>query len=239
VRSAAALVVGFLWTALMGLASILAWPLTPRGRIQNGVMRVWGRGVLALAGLRRDVAGAANARGGPFVVVANHSSMLDIPAVAAVVPGPFRFVSRPFFFKIPILGWGMRAAGNLSLDPKKPRQAAEVMPRIAALLRRGVSVVLFPEGTRTRDGRLQRYRRGPFLIAIENGVPVLPVCLSGLFDALDKGSWRVRPGSLLVEIGAPVPTAGLGREEARALAERIGASTRETLERLASRSPAS
>jgi 1-acyl-sn-glycerol-3-phosphate acyltransferase len=235
VRNLVGLPLALLWTAALSFLALLAWPLSPSGRLQNAVVRLWAKGLLALAGLRIDVTGREHLRGGPFVVVANHASALDIPALAALLPFQFRFVSRPLFFKIPFLGWGMLAAGQIALDPRRPRNAAKALPKIGARLRRGASVILFPEGTRTRDGRLQRYRRGPFLVAIENAVPVLPVCLDGLFEAMEKGSLRVRPGRIAVEIGAPVPTAGMSREQARALAERVEAWTRAAKERLRAR----
>lgn len=232
-RHVVALPLALLWTALLSFPALAAWPLTPSGRLQNGIVRLWAKGLLALAGLRLAVTGREHLRGGPYVVVANHASALDIPVLAALLPIQFRFVSRPLFFKIPFLGWGMLTAGHISLDPRRPRDAAEALPRIGKRLRRGFSVILFPEGTRTPDGRLQRYRRGPFLVAIENGVPVLPVCLHGLFETMEKGSLRARPGTISAEVGAPILTAGMAREDARALAERVEAWTRAAKERLA------
>lgn len=216
--------------------TMLAWPLSPHGRLGQHLMRLWARGVLLAAGLRYDVDGMERARGGPFLLVANHASMLDIPFVSAATPIQFRFVSRPFFFHIPFMGWAMRATRQISLDPKKPRAAARVLRNLHGHFDRGISIVLFPEGTRSPDGEVRTFRRGPFLTAIANGVPVLPLCLSGLHDALPKGSLRVRPRRLRLVVGDPIPTKGLTPPDARTVAAKVETWIRDTKARLDGRS---
>ncbi|MGH7162518.1 MAG: lysophospholipid acyltransferase family protein, partial [Planctomycetota bacterium] len=187
------------------------------------------RGVVAIAGLRIRVAGAAPERGGPYVIVANHASLLDVPVLAAVIPIRFHFASRPHYFRVPFLGWGMRAAGTVKLDPERPRDAAGALASFAARFRRGACLLLFPEGSRTPDGRLGRYKRGAFLAAIDHRVAVLPVALSGLFRAMPRGSRRVRPGEVTVTIGSPIPTGELAAGDARDLASRAESWTRTAL----------
>jgi 1-acyl-sn-glycerol-3-phosphate acyltransferase len=202
-------------------------------------VRHWARQALGAARVRIRSEGLEHVRDAPFLVVANHGSMLDIPALFAALPLQFRFVSRPFFFHVPVMGWGMRAAGQISLDPKRPREAAEALRALRSRFDRKISVLLFPEGTRTRDGALQRYKRGPFLTAIRNGVPILPVAMRGLHEALPPGRFVAKPGEARLVVGAPIPTAGLPEGEAEKLARSVEAWTRETLERLAGdRSPA-
>ncbi|MGQ0613176.1 MAG: lysophospholipid acyltransferase family protein [Planctomycetaceae bacterium] len=213
------------WVVLCASVALLLWPLSRWTRFGDACARWMGRGVLFLGGVRRRVICGEQMRGGPRVIVANHASMLDICALFATLPPPFRFVSRPFYFFVPLLGWAMFVQGHLALDPLRPRKAAAAFARMADRLRRGISLALFPEGARSPDGAVHRYKRGPFLVAIENGVPILPVRLRGAYRALPRGTWRIRAGEITVECGEPIPTAGLSREEARELAARVEAWT--------------
>ena len=219
-------------TCVTWLGALLVWPLSRQGRLGQRFMRLWSRGFLFCAGLRYDVEGMERARGGPFLLVANHASMLDIPFISAAISIQFLFVSRPFFFYVPLIGWGMRATRQISLDPRKPREAARVLRGLHSYFDRGISIILFPEGTRSPDGAVHTFRRGPFVTAIENGVPVLPLCLSGLHDALPKGSLRLRAHRLRLAVGDPIETRGLTRSDARTMAARVEAWTRETKARL-------
>lgn len=208
------------------LASLVALPFSRRGRVHADLMQTWGRMVAWGMGVRIETQGLEDLPDGPCVLVANHASMLDIVVCAAVLPIPFHFVSRPFFFKVPILGWAMYLGRHVSLDPSDPRAAARVLKSLGPRFERGLSVALFPEGTRSPDGRVGRYRRGPFLTAIRHGVPVVPIRLTGTHERLPRGSLRFRPGPVRVTIGAPIPTEGLGKSQAGELAARIEEWTR-------------
>lgn len=223
-RSALAWCVAVLATALTFLLSAAALPLSPGGAAGAVLTRWWARAMLLGAGVRMRREGLGHVPRAPCVIVANHSSMLDICVLAAALPLRFHFASRPLFFRIPVLGWAMHLARHARIDPKDPRGARHALDGLGARLRRGLSLCLFPEGTRSPDGRVRRYRRGPFLLAVENGVPVLPVRLDGVFPLLPKGSMRFRPGRVTVTIGAPVATGG---QDARELAQRVESWTKE------------
>jgi 1-acyl-sn-glycerol-3-phosphate acyltransferase len=214
-------------TVIIGTSCILVWPISPRGWLQQKLMWVWARTILAVSGVRLDIIGRERIGAGPYVIVCNHSSMLDICLCAAVVPIPFRFVSRPFFFKIPFLGWGMYCADHISIDPKNPREAKSKLPELGKRLQRGVSVLLFPEGTRSVDGNLAKYRRGPFLTAIEEGAAVLPMHLSNAHLLLPKGTFSIQPGRVRVTFGDPVSVQGKSKGDARQMAADVEAWTRE------------
>ena len=216
------------WTALSWALIVLTWPFAPHGDNACLFARLWARGVLLASGIRVNVEGREHLRGGPFVVLANHSSMLDIPAGYAALPIQLRFVSRPFFFKVPFMGWSMSMARHVSMDPKRPREAAEVLRSLDSRFRRGASIMMFPEGTRSLDGQVQRYKRGPILLAIRSGVALLPVCIDGAFEALPKGRFLPKPGRVRGVIGEPVPTEGVAERDARRLASEIEAWTRST-----------
>jgi len=218
-------------TYLVAIYLVIFTPLTVLGVLLGrvisrgcsiGVRRLWARGILFSAGLPLRIRGKEHlSTRGPYLVVANHSSMLDIPVCAAALPVSLLFVSRPFFFKVPFLGWGMTLVGDVSLDPKQPRQAARVLRTLHTRFGLGLSLLLFPEGTRSPDGTVQRYKRGPFLTAIENQVPILPVCIEGTHEALPKRTFRIRPRTLGFTIGEPIPTEGLKPPDARKLAQRV------------------
>ena len=122
--------------------------------------RIWGRTITWAAGVKLERHGAAPPEG-TFLVVANHASGMDIPLGFSAIPYDFRFVSRPLFFKVPFLGWAMTLSGHISLDPKNPRDAARSLRELGPHLEAGRSILIFPEGTRSPDGSIAPYKRGP------------------------------------------------------------------------------
>ncbi|MHC4956896.1 MAG: lysophospholipid acyltransferase family protein [Planctomycetota bacterium] len=224
-------IVSAVWTVLLtifcGIASTLVWPFSPSGRASGAVVRFWSRAMLWGMGVKLDVDDRHGDADGASIVVPNHSSLLDIPALSAGMPIPVLFVSRPFFFKIPFMGWGMYAAGHVSLDPKRPRQAARVLDGLKPRFDRGQSLVLFAEGTRSPDGRLQEYKRGPMQTAIKNSVPVIPVYVRGSADLLPKKSLWPRPGRIALTVGEPIPTDGLSLPDSKSLCRQVEAWARE------------
>lgn len=200
--------------AILGLGS--TW-------ISRNIQSRWGYAVLFGAGAKVTVKGKENAKGGPFIVVPNHGSMLDIAAGLAHFGLNLRFLSRPFFFRIPFLGWSMYLARHVSLDPNKPREAARVLRTLGPRLERGLSLVMFAEGTRSKDGAIHTYKRGPFLTAIQYQVPVLPVRIKGLWEILPPGAKSPTPGKAEIIIGEPIPTKGLEPPAAKKLAREVEA----------------
>ncbi|MFZ5636269.1 MAG: lysophospholipid acyltransferase family protein [Pseudomonadota bacterium] len=184
--------------------------------------RLWAPGLLRGAGARLDVRGAeAIDWSKPYVVVANHQSMIDICALFRAVPVPLRFVMKQEMSRVPFLGAYVRAMGMVFVD-RAGQGAGEAMQRdTVALLRDGACVLVFPEGTRSRDGRIGAFKGGAFRAAIEAGVDVLPVAIAGAGAVLPPtGLFRVRPGRIALRIGAPLPATGIDRHalarEARA-----------------------
>jgi 1-acyl-sn-glycerol-3-phosphate acyltransferase len=223
-RSAFGTLVAILATVLMGTVALLSFLFGRRyGAL---VTHLWGRVVLAGYGIRLETHGREHVGAGPYVITANHSSMLDIPTMAAAMPIRFHFVSRPFFFKVPFLGWGMRAAGHISIERGNAREAARTLQDLQARLACGLSVCLFPEGTRSPDGTVQRYKRGPFLTAVQTGTPVLPVSLGGVAARLPKKKLVASPGRIRVSFGEPIPTTGLDQRATKELARRVEEWTR-------------
>ena len=156
----------------------------------------------------------------PFVVVSNHQSLADIPTVS-LLPWEMKWVGKKELFDIPVMGWLMRLAGDIPVDRKDAASRASVLIRAQRRLDQGVSVMFFPEGTRSRDGRLKRFYDGAFALAVQAGVPVLPLAIDGTMDALPKHGWKFGRADVRLDVLPPVPTAGLTEDDVPALRERV------------------
>ena len=157
----------------------------------------------------------------PYVVVSNHQSLADIPVISRL-PWEMKWVVKAELFKLPIFGWLMRLSGDIPVNRRDARSRARVMDLARGYLRKRCSVMFFPEGTRSRDGRVLRFASGAFRLAIEEGVPVLPLALDGTREALPKHSWTFDTDVYAhLKVLPPVPTDDLTPDDADALRERV------------------
>ena len=165
------------------------------------------------------------------MIVANHQSMIDICALFRAVPVPLRFVMKSEMGKVPFLGQYARAMGMVFIERDSRRAGSKMLREVVDLLRGGATLCVFPEGTRSRDGRMAPFKGGAFQAAIDAGVEVLPVAIEGAGDVLaPEGLFRVRPGRIVVRIGQPLATVGADRQ---ALAQQAQAAVSSMLERKA------
>jgi len=140
-----------------------------------------------------------------YIIVANHQSLLDILAVCAALPINFKFLAKRELFQIPLMGWAMASAGYIPVDRASHKSGREAMQRITRVLNKSVSVLLFPEGTRSPDGKIHAFKMGAFKLARDNKVEILPVVIDGTGQALPKKSWLIKKKStFIVSIGKPV-----------------------------------
>ena len=196
-------------TILFGIPSIFAAFVPPRGDWYLLFARGWARtllyatGVKVKAGGREKIDPAASS-----IYFANHESFYDILVLFAHLPGQIRFLAKQGLFYLPILGWSMAAAGFVPVDRSDRKRAAASLDVAAKKLKRGKSLVIFPEQTRTQTGELLPFKKGGVLIALKTGYPIVPVGLAGTFPILKKGSFFLTPGPVAIEIGDPIPTAG-------------------------------
>jgi len=163
----------------------------------------WGPSILKLAGARLEVHRAVLPEG-PLVFASNHESALDIPALLSVLPRNVRFIAKRELFRIPIFGWYMRVGGHVPVDRANRSSAIETLRRAGEMVRAGTSLIVFPEGTRSRDGRVHAFKKGPFLVAMEAGVPVVPVAISGAGHLNPKAAIAAQPGTIRISIGEAV-----------------------------------
>lgn len=155
----------------------------------------------------------------PYLLVANHQSMIDICALFVSVPVPLRFMLKASLGKVPFLGWYTRAMHMILLERGKPTMLRRQLGRAVELLEQGHSLAAFPEGTRSSDGRVAPFMAGAFQAAIAAGVPVLPIALVGSGRIMPPGSFRIRPGRIRLLAGQPIQTTGLDRGDHRILAQ--------------------
>src|SRR5262249_19521177 len=168
---------------------------------------------------RIEGAGAVDRRRA-HVFVANHSSYTDVFLVVRL-PWEMKWLSKKSIFSIPLLGWQLRIAGDVPIVRGDRESAREAMEKMRRILESGVSVILFPEGTRSPDGLLGEFRDGAFRLAIEAGVDVVPLAISGAAESLPKRSLVFRPATATLRVLPAVPTKGLSPDEARTLGSRV------------------
>jgi 1-acyl-sn-glycerol-3-phosphate acyltransferase len=157
-----------------------------------------------------------------YVFMSNHLSFIDGPIVATAIPRPVRIILKKSIFRIPILGIGMRYIGFVPVDRKGAKGGQKSIHRAARLMRdKGYSFLVFPEGTRSRDGKLQAFRRGGFFLALEGRAPIVPMTIKGTFELMPKGQWHARKGGVEIVFHDPVPVAGFTADTMGDLIERV------------------
>jgi 1-acyl-sn-glycerol-3-phosphate acyltransferase len=219
-------------TPPLSLAAILGCLVAPRSfEPFNRAARLWSRALLAAAGVRVRYHGLDRAKPGPARIFAcNHQSAVDIWALLVAVPLTTRFVAKQELFDIPFLGWALRAGGFVPIARGDHNRALHDLRVAASRIQRGCSVVLFPEGKRSSDGRLRAFKKGAFHLALEAHVPVVPVAIVGTAALHPPGFGAARSGSVDVHFEAPVEverflprdTEGLRDEVRAAIAARLG-----------------
>lgn len=199
------------------------------GGVYDEVCRTWGRKMMRWNRLHATIEGMERlAPGQPYVYVANHASFVDIWVLLEHLPGSIRFVYKKELGRIPVFGPAIRASGHIAIDRQNRASAFSAYDAAARDVRGGTSAMVFAEGTRSADGRLRPFKKGPFVLAIAAGVPVVPVAILGAYESLPKGSVAPRRVPISVRIGTPIPTTGLTYEDRDA----VGLRCRRELEAL-------
>ncbi len=212
------------WTIMLSTIALLSIPQAS-GDAFRWTARTWSRSILSMFRIRVHVAGAEHLRPEEhYVFVSNHASMFDIPACLSALPPDVNIVFKKELTRVPVWGWALRYGHFIMIDRSNARDAMQSLERAAATIRAGTSVLLFAEGTRTLDGRLQPFKRGAFSLAVKSGRPVVPVTINHTYRILPKGSINVRATDIELVIGEPIPTAGLdGKAGEQLLMERVQA----------------
>lgn len=210
------------YTIVCGSVSLLSTIVDRTGDFAHRCARVWAWLILKTSGVRVTVSGLERLdRSRSYVFAANHQSIYDIPIVFTALPFQLRIVAKQSLGRIPFMGWHLHLAGHLLVDRSRP--GAGVVKKMARLVGAHHSLIVFPEGTRSTDGTIQRFKGGSFALAVEAGLPVVPMTIIGSRQVMTKGQLTVRPGSVTLTIHDPIETAQIPREAVRDMADRVRA----------------
>lgn len=209
-------------TTVLSLLALIVYPFDRSGRKGHGLARGWAKAILWASGVRVEVEGLEHLQGrGPYIFMSNHQGAYDIFALASSLPIHFKWLAKKELFAIPILGQGMRLAGYIPIDREGTRETVKEMNEATLKIRDGMSVAIFPEGSRSEDGSLQPFKKGGFSLAIKAKVPIVPIAVRGSREVMAKGKWTVRPGRIRIRIGEPIDTGSYAMKDRKGLMDRV------------------
>lgn len=209
------------YTLVLGALSLASSLVDRRGFFAHWCARTWSRLILVTTGVRVDVVGLAQLRAEQaYVFVANHQSIYDIPILFRSLPYQLRIIAKASLGRFPILGWHLQRTGHMLVDRRHPDRA-RIFSWASRLMANGLCLIVFPEGTRSPDGRVGAFKAGSFLVALEAGLPVVPISVVGSRHVMLKGRLAAYPGRVRVVVHPPIDTAGLKGSDPRALGERV------------------
>jgi len=221
-RTAAILAWSVMATFTFGVIAIAVSFFSRSGNAVHRVGRAWGRSILMGSGVRVSVTGIERIdTGRPYIFMSNHQSNFDIPVLLGHLPVQFRWLAKAELFRIPVFGRAMRGAGYISIDRADRAAAFDSLRQAAEKIRQGVSILIFPEGTRSLDGFLRTFKKGGFVLAIQAGVPIVPVVVRGTFDIMPKHRLLIRPRDVTVDVGAPIAVEGVNYASKETLMEAV------------------
>ncbi|MGH9430604.1 MAG: lysophospholipid acyltransferase family protein [Terriglobia bacterium] len=212
----------YLYTGVCGAASLAGSLFDSHGRWQHGCARVWSWLILKTSRIRLEIHGLEYIEPEKTVIFcSNHPSAMDIPILFVSLPVEFRFAAKRSLFHVPFLGWHLRRSGHIPVDRGHPRKALKSLDQAAEKIRAGTPVLLFPEGSRSRDGSMGEFKAGSFYLAIQAGVPLIPVTLNGSRAVLKPDSLHIKSGTVEVIIHPPVSTANLTLHDIEQLSDQV------------------
>lgn len=216
------------YTIVLGSISVVSALFDRRGFFAHGCARTWSRLILATTGVAVDAAGLeALTPGRTYIFVSNHQSIYDIPIVFRTLPFQLRIIAKKSLGAFPFIGWHLQRTGHLLVDRRNPDPRG-ILRQWNELLTKELSLIIFPEGTRSIDGRVGRFKAGGFLLAIQAGLPVVPVAISGSRHVMLKNRLMVMPGKVRLVVRPPIETAGHYAETVQD-ARRLGDEVREQI----------
>lgn len=230
----------FAWTVMVlahisyfVFASIAMWfypnPRSAHFTLSKPFVRV----IVWSCGVKVAVLGMDNVTGeGPYIFMSNHVSMLDIGMMVLAVPVPFRFISKKELGYVPVLGWAMILQGQYLINRKNAKKAYALIEKIKTDVAEGQSLVIFPEGTRSKDGHLKKFKKGSFKLAVESGATIIPCYIHNVHQLLPKNALIPTPGTMTVSMGKPLSlrqAKTLSKEEKETLVEETREKTRQAI----------
>lgn len=218
------------YTIVLGTLSLGSTLLGGHGHFAHRCAQWWSWLILATTGVRVTVEGLAQLTPGvTYVFVANHQSIYDIPVIFASVPFQLRIIAKASLGRFPFLGWHLRHSGHMLVDRTRPDRNA-IFAWATSLPSRGLSLIVFPEGTRSRDGRVAIFKAGSLVSAVQAGIPIVPLSVVGSRHVMRKGELTTRPGNVRLVVHAPIVTA-VAREPTPDAMRELAARVREVVRR--------
>ena len=218
----------FVWSCIvialliLGIVIFITYPFDRRGKVIHHYGRLWGKIALLVNRVKVRVEGIEHLKGeGPYIFMSNHQGTYDIFALLGHLPFQFRWLAKKELFSIPFFGWVMAAAGYVSVDREGTRKTVEAMNEAAQKIREGMSVVIFPEGSRSPDGSIQPFKKGGFTLAIKTKVPIIPISIIGSREIMPKGKLTVTSGEIRIRIDHPIETQNHSLKDRKSLMEKV------------------
>lgn len=209
-------------TLVLGLLVMFLSIFVRSGNPMHKIAWLWGRSILIVSRIKVSVKGLSKIdQSRSYIFMSNHQSNFDIPVMLGHLKVQFRWLAKIELFRIPIFGHAMRKAGYISIDRNNRESAFESLKLAARKIKNGVSVLIFPEGTRSLDGKVRPFKKGGFVLAIDAGVPIVPIVLTGTRSIMTKGSFRINPGNVSMIVCQPIQTSVYTRKTKEALMEKV------------------
>lgn len=209
-------------TLVLGFIDFITYPFDRKGRVGHRCARLWGKTALLATRVKVKMGGMEHLKGkGPYIFMSNHQGSYDIFALLGHLPFQFKWLAKKELFSIPFFGWTMAAAGYISIDREGTRKTVEAMNEAARKIRDGMSVVIFPEGSRSPNGLIQPFKKGGFTLAIKSGVPIVPITITGSREIMPRDRLTISPGEIQIQIGHPIETQGCSLKDRKFLMEEV------------------
>ena len=210
----------WVYTIILGFISLLCSLFDPSGRIQHGFARLWSKMILGTIGIKVQIEGLDKIDTSKAqVYVVNHLSALDIPVLYLNLPFQFRILAKKELFRYPFMGWHLRRSGQIPVVLENPKASVRSLNLAVAAIRKGNSLVIFPEGGRSPDGQLHVFMGGAFYAAVKAQVDVVPIALVGTYEILKMNTWHIKPGPVHMLVGQPIRTMGLSTRDIAKITE--------------------
>lgn len=229
----------FVWSCIgaatlaLGFLAFISYPFDRKGRTGHRYAQLWGQIALLANRVKVKLEGMENLQEGPYVFMSNHQGFYDVFALLGHLPFQFKWLVKKELFSIPFLGWTMAAVGYISVDREGTRETLEAMNQASQKIREGMSVVIFPEGSRSSDGSIQPFKKGGFTLAIKSGVPIVPIAISGTREIMPKDRLTASSGKIRIRVDHPIETRNCTLKDRRSLMEKVRETISENLKVIA------
>ncbi|GAB1415118.1 lysophospholipid acyltransferase family protein [Paludibacter sp.] len=205
-----ALPIIILFTIITAILTIVLYPIFPNSSIANSPAKLWSKSICFLLFIRIKLIGTEKFDSNKsYIFAANHQSAFDIFALYGWLPNIFKWIMKAELKKIPFVGAACEVAGHVFIDRSNPIAAKKSIEKAEKQLSNGVSVVIFPEGTRTKSGKMSKFKKGAFRIAADLSLPIVPVTIRGSFERMPRNSFYVKPGTIEMIFHDPVDTSSI------------------------------